>query len=81
MTNNTTEQKQIKIIKHYGEDNQLNKLIEELAELIQAICKWKQNYVTNLIEQFSLSDKYIAERIQEYKIEKVDRELKRIKNG
>ena len=97
-TNKDTEEKQLQIIEHYGEDHQLDKLIEELAELIQAICKWKQNYlsensidylenlleemadVTNLIEQFSLSDKYIADRIEEYKTEKVDRELKRIKN-
>lgn len=90
------KEKQLQIIKYYGEDHQLDKLIEESAELVQAICKWRHNYfsensidylenmleemadVTNLIEQFSLSDKSLAEKIQEYKIEKVDRELRRM---
>lgn len=41
----TLKEKQLQIIEHYGEDHQLDKLIEECAELVQAICKWKQNYL------------------------------------
>lgn len=41
----TLEEKQLEIITHYGEEHQLDKLIEECGELVQAICKWKQNYM------------------------------------
>ena len=89
--------KQLEIIRHYGEDHQLDKLIEECSELIQAICKWKQNYleidsidyldnmleemadVKNVIEQFELTDEYIKEEIKRWKMEKVDRQLERIR--
>jgi hypothetical protein len=30
-----------KIIDHYGEEHQLNKVVEELGELITAISKWR----------------------------------------
>lgn len=36
--------KQLKIINHYGIDNQIDILLEESAELVQAICKWKRYY-------------------------------------
>lgn len=35
-------EKQKKIIDNYGFDNQLDQLIEECAELVQAICKLKR---------------------------------------
>ena len=38
--------KQLTIIKHYGVDKQLDLLIEECAELIQAICKFKRSKMT-----------------------------------
>ena len=37
------KKKQLKIIKHYGMNQQLDILIEELAEVIQAISKYKRN--------------------------------------
>lgn len=40
------EQKQKAIIDHYGVDEQLDMLVEECAELIQAICKCKRYGVT-----------------------------------
>ncbi|HZJ76269.1 MAG TPA: hypothetical protein VFC70_01045, partial [Oscillospiraceae bacterium] len=62
------QKKQIKIMVHYGEDRQLEKLVEECAELIQAIMKSKRTNVfyinndviqemadvKNLLEQFEL---------------------------
>lgn len=36
------ENKQLKIINHYGIDHQYDRLIEECSELIQAICKYKR---------------------------------------
>jgi|LSQX01.3.fsa_nt_gb NTP pyrophosphatase (non-canonical NTP hydrolase) len=38
--------KQLTIIKHYGVDKQLDLLIEECAELIKAICKFKRSKMT-----------------------------------
>ena len=32
-----------KCIAKYGEENKMDIAIEELSELIQAICKWKRN--------------------------------------
>lgn len=43
----TIKEKQLEIITHYGDNHQLDKLIEECSELIQAVCKWKQNYKTD----------------------------------
>ena len=37
------KEKQLTIIKHYGVDKQLDLLIEECGELIQAICKFKRS--------------------------------------
>lgn len=55
------KKKQIKIIKHYGGEHQLDILIEELAEAIQAISKYKRNsysestikYVDLMIEELA----------------------------
>lgn len=53
--------KQIQIINHYGTDNQIDMLLEESAELVQAICKWKRyhksesaiDFLNLLIEEMS----------------------------
>jgi len=37
------KEKQLAIIQHYGVDKQLDLLIEECAELIKAICKFKRS--------------------------------------
>ena len=89
----TLEDKQREIIRHYGEENQLNKLIEECSELIQAICKYKDNTsifnldnmveemadVTNIIEQVKLTDDFYKHELDKWKTEKVDRQLLRIR--
>ena len=75
---------------HYGLTNQLDKLIEESAEVIQAIQKYKQNrnLTTGLIEELAdLSIVYeqviyllrCDERMAVMKKYKVDRQLRRIK--
>ena len=56
-----TENKQLQLINHYGIENQLNQLIEESAELVQAICKWKRDnksencigFLDNLVEELA----------------------------
>lgn len=40
------KEKQLAIIQHYGTDKQLDLLIEECGELIQAICKFKRSKLT-----------------------------------
>ena len=68
----TIREKKLEIIRHYGEEHQLDKLIEECSELIQAICKWKQNckeddaidYLTDLLEE--LAD--VENIIEQYKL-------------
>ena len=78
------------IADHYKLDSQLDKLIEESAEVIQAIQKYKQNkiLITGLIEELAdLSIVYeqvvyllgCDERIAVMKKYKVDRQLRRIK--
>jgi len=84
------QKKQIKIIVHYGEDQQLEKLVEECAELIQAIIKSKtiddnvveeMADVKNLLEQFELTQIRLGETIAFIVKTKVDRELGRIKQN
>lgn len=86
------EQKQKAIIDHYGVDKQLDMLVEECAELIQAIQKYKRyntiEYgwhimyemadVENLIEQFKLVNEDLKEDIEKEKHVKVNRQLERI---
>lgn len=50
-----------KCIEKYGEEKQMDIAIEELSELIQAICKWKRN--TNPAETISLRDHVIEELV------------------
>ena len=84
------QKKQIKIMVHYGEDQQLEKLVEECAELIKAIMKSKtiddnvveeMADVKNLLEQFELTQIRLGETIAFIVKTKVDRELGRIKQN
>lgn len=78
-----------KIATHYGVTNQLNMMIEEMAELTQAICKNRREYpdaYENLKEE--LADVIIvsnqlyyllgSEEIDAIMQNKIDRQLKRI---
>ena len=48
-------------IKKYGAEKQMDIAIEELSELIQAICKWKRN--TSPSETITLRDHVIEELV------------------
>lgn len=76
----------IKIADYYGSENQRRKLIEEMGELIQAICKGK---LPNIIEecadvQIMLSQVIyllgIEKNVEVISAEKIERQLLRIKN-
>lgn len=74
------------IFEHYGEENQLNKLIEECSELIRAISR-KDNVnileeiadVQVLIDQFVIKYPKFDNSINLLKVDKVERQIKRIK--
>lgn len=87
------KEKQLTIIKHYGLDRQLDMLIEECAELIQAIAKskryghlshWDYNTVEeladveNLIEQFKIFNPTTVDLIDSIKDNKTSRQMHRI---
>lgn len=86
MTKQETEQYIQKIANYYGLDNQLNKTIEECAELIQALAKLESR--ENTIEEIAdvqimlkqmlylLDCEKEVEKVMEYKI---NRQLERIK--
>lgn len=74
------------IFDHYGEENQLNKLIEECSELIRAISrKDKVNILEEvadvqvLIDQLSIAYPEFDDCIEQTKFNKVERQIKRIK--
>lgn len=74
------------IFDHYGEENQLNKLIEECSELIRAISrKDKVNILEEvadvqvLIDQFVIKYPKFDNSIELLKVNKVKRQIKRIK--
>ena len=85
--------KQANIINHYGQTNQLNKLIEECGELIAAISRYNSQNgmketlnlieeladVKNLIEQLELIDNKFKEGVKRNIKYKVNRELERMK--
>lgn len=50
-----------KCIEKYGEEKQMDIAIEEMSELIKAICKWKRN--TKPSEAVSLRDNVIEELV------------------
>ena len=75
------------IIRHYGYENQLEKLIEELRELEEAIL-YKQDSesikeemadVLNLIEQI-INYQNWNDEVQEIKEHKIARQIQRIEN-
>lgn len=45
---NETEKKQLEIIKHYGVGKQIDLLVEECAELIVAVSKFRRARITDL---------------------------------
>lgn len=76
------------IIRHYGYEHQLEKLIEELRELEEAIL-YKQDSesikeemadVLNLIEQI-INYQNWNDEVQEIKEYKIARQIQRIENG
>ncbi len=88
------ERKQIQVIDYYGTDEQLNRLVEESSELIQAIMKMKRVSKTffcshslvqeiadvkNLIKQLELKYEYLRDAIKIMVEQKVERQLERIK--
>ena len=89
------ERKQLKIIDHYGADWQLDRLVEECAELIKAIMKTKTNKVSyidddvlhemadvkNLIQQFELKQNRLKDTVDLIIMCKVNRQLERIEKG
>ena len=81
----TMDNENLKIFRHYGETNQRKKLKEELYELIEAVddndehMKEEIADVLNVIDQFIMAKGW-AEDIYRIKFEKVERQLKRIKN-
>ena len=49
------QKKQSQIINYYGSHNKIDILLEESAELVQAICKWKRYYKSeNSIDSLGL---------------------------
>lgn len=89
------QRKQVRIMDHYGEDKQLEKLVEECAELIKAIMKTKISNVfyinndviqemadvKNLLQQFELKQSYLKDTVNFIMESKVDRQLERIEKG
>ena len=84
------QRKQIRIMDHYGEDRQLEKLVEECAELIKAIMKSKtiddnvveeMADVKNLIQQFELKQNRLKDTVDLIIMCKVNRQLERIEKG
>lgn len=83
------------IADHYGYMGQKDMLIEELAELIQALNKFERyehesGFLANLIEEVADVEimltqvKYllgINERVEHAKFFKIDRQIKRIEEG
>lgn len=73
------------IINHYGREKQKQQLVQELAELIVAITK---NDIENIVEemadvqvmldQFTISDPALFDKIELMQIKKVKRQIGRI---
>lgn len=84
-----------KIVNHYGFSNQLQMLVEEMAELTQAICKYKRYndatnriaVIENLIEEMADVEVVLTQvkmivgndDVEKRIAEKVERQLERIK--
>lgn len=76
----------MKTIYAFGVTNQLDKVVEECSELIQAIQKFKQNRMTNVEEEIAdveimceqLRMMFNEEMINSFKAQKLDRLEKRV---
>lgn len=73
------------IFDYFGEEQQKQQLIQELAELIQAITKGdEENFIEELadvqvmIDQFTICNPKLDAKYQEIQFEKVKRQIKRI---
>lgn len=76
-----------KILNHYGEEHQVYKLIEEMAELTVALLKQKVINIHEeladveiMLEQLKLMEFYDEEKKEIKKLFKLNRQLKRIDN-
>lgn len=80
----------VRLLDHYGIDNQINQTIEELSELIQALTKYKRGLYTIdniseeiadveiMIKQIKLALSIDQEDVESIMIRKIERQLKRI---
>lgn len=75
------------ILKHYGLKVQKQQFIQELAELIVALTKKdidnlieEMANVQVMIDQFTINDVDLDLKMQEIQLQKVKRQLERIKN-
>lgn len=73
------------IFDHYGQDIQKKQLIQELAELIQAVTKNDEdNFIEELadvqvmIDQFLIANPELDEKVQKLQFQKVRRQIQRI---
>lgn len=79
--------RRFQIAQHYGLEGQKNQLIEEMAELTQAICKMNRGLESNMIEELAdvrlVLDQVIfllgcSAEVQEVENQKIERTLERI---
>lgn len=84
-----------KIIEHYGEDKQITVAVEELSELIKALCKYKRwgssaetlfNIAEEIADVMIMCDQLVVmfgidEEVEAMKKYKIKRTLERIENG
>lgn len=88
-----TEQLAIKIIDHYGQENQIIKCVEELSELSQNLCKYLGSDkidlaliteeladVENMLDQLKIIFNLDAELIEKLRIFKLNRTIERIES-
>lgn len=73
------------IFKYYGKERQMLQLVQELAELIQAITKGdKENFIEEIadvqvmIDQFTIMHPDLDKEMRKIQLEKVKRQLKRM---
>ncbi len=77
------QDKQLKIIQHYGFENQVQKLWEEIGEL-----RWntgEANFIEEMADVLNVMQGIIAfkgwdAKIKEIQVQKLDRQLERMKN-
>lgn len=78
------QDKQLEIINHYGFDKQVQKLWEEICEL-----RWntsEANFIEEMADVLNVMQGIIAfkgwdAKIKEIQVQKLDRQLERIKNN